>query len=618
MKERWCCIIFILSCFWSFSQTFEIESIKDKIEGNIDTDPHLSKKYMFQLLEHTSQLHDTVVGKTYSHIGIQYNKLAQLDSSEYFMKKALSFTKNYPKVHGDLYLNLAINYRIGSRYKKALQAGETAIELFNKANNKRGIGRAYGEMASVYNYMKDSEKALILLKKAIPILSEYGTESELCVVKQKLANLYYNNGDYAFARDIYEEILNTFAKKKGANYYSTLLTYADCLVRLEENYEAAENALREAVKGFRELSNKEYKWLALSNLAEVYNTQGKVAEAREAFATAHQGLLEIKSSRFMETSVQYLQFLNAQNDFNTALNVIKQLKTTLAELQLKVNAETEIAFLKQAVKTYTQLGMVENSLASFQRMDFLKDSLHNAVNTAKIFEMQESYQNEIQLEKNRVLQENNLLLAENNSKKDKILLLTVLSFILLLLIGFLLFQAHKNKYKLQQELVSSLENAKKTLEEKNELAIQLRQEREIALANKERELIDVATDISEVQKKAMELIENRENPESSQVLAEKLTYLLSRRNYWKYFKGKFVDVHPVFAKQLAEMFPNLSESDIAFSCMLKLQLSNEEIAALMGISAEKVTTMTNALRRKMGLGDDIVRFENIIHNLETH
>ncbi|MEH6766101.1 MAG: hypothetical protein V7655_16495, partial [Aequorivita antarctica] len=123
-------------------------------------------------------------------------------------------------------------------------------------------------------------------------------------------------------------------------------------------------------------------------------------------------------------------------------------------------------------------------------------------------------------------------------------------------------------------------------------------------------------EMSDLQNRIMELIEHRENPESSEVLATKLKDLLSNNNYWKYFKGKFVEVHPVFATQLSEMFPSLSDSDIAYCCMLKLQLSTKEIASLMGISSDQVESKTATLRRKIGMGDDILGFEKLIDHLE--
>ncbi|MCB0468204.1 MAG: hypothetical protein KDC64_08350, partial [Aequorivita sp.] len=406
------------------------------------------------------------------------------------------------------------------------------------------------------------------------------------------------------------------AKEKGTNYYVTLLSYADCLLQLEENYKEAEEALKEAENAFKEMNQKEYMWIAVSNLAQVYVAMGKSQQTQEAFQRAYDGMYQISSPRFLETSVRYLDFLNSKKQYSKAQKVIDRVKASTNSTRMKMNADNEIDFLKQAVFTYGQNGMVENSLQAFERLDFLKDSLNTALNHAKSLELQEAYQNDLQRERNLVLKKNNELLIENNNKKDNILLLGFLSFILLLAIGLVLYRTNRNKLKLQQELVASLENSKKVLEEKNTLEGELRLERERVLENKEKELVQVSMEMSNLQNQIIELIENRDNLESSTVLAEKLKNLLGQNNYWKYFKGKFIEVHPVFALQLAEMFPNLSENDVAFCCMLKLQLSEKEIAALMGISTDQVEVKKTTLRRKIGMGDDILGFEKLIDHLE--
>ena len=212
--------LLLFFCFLH-AQKPQIEKINKQIEKSIATQPDSAKIYMFRLLEHASELHDTTIAKTYSNIGIQYNRLAVPDSAEFFMKKALIYSEKYPFMHARMYLNLAINYRMVSRYQESLDAGAKAIALYKKAGNREGEGIALGEMASNYNYMMDSATALEYLKRSIAILTETGNKRELTVVKQKLANVYYNNGNYAFARDLYEEILPVFAERKSANYYSS-------------------------------------------------------------------------------------------------------------------------------------------------------------------------------------------------------------------------------------------------------------------------------------------------------------------------------------------------------------------------------------------------------------
>lgn len=606
-----------LSLYFSFkAQTPEIDKLNAQIENSVRSNPDSAKIYMFRLLRYSSKLHDTVIAKTHSDIGIMYNRLSVPDSAEFYMIKALEYTEKYPLSRAQMYLNLTINYRMGSRYEESLKSVDSALKYYKKAGNRQGEGIAYGEMGSNYNYMLDSEKALEYLQKSILILSEVGNMKELYVVKQKLANLYYNNGNYAFARDLYEEVLPAFAKNRGSNYYYTLLSYADCLIQLEENYKGAEESLKESVNGLKEVNNQEIMWVSLAKLAHVYDATGRIELAQQEFERAYEGSFTLNSPRFMEISAQYLEFLNDHKKYDEALGVIDRVKTTAKKARLKMNADNEVAFLKQAVSTYGKKGMVEKSLEAFERLDFLKDSLNTAVNHAKSLELQERYQNDLQREKNVVLVANNTLLKENNNKKDKILLLGVLICVLVIVFGIFIYIGNTNKLKLQRELVANLENSKKVLEQKNSLEKELLQEREMTLANKEKELVEVSLDLSDLQNRLLDVINKRENPENSIVFAEKLKDLLSQNNYWKYFKGKFVEVHPAFALLLAEMFPHLSDNDIAFCCMLKLQLSTSEIGSLMGISAGEVESKKGNLRRKMGLEHDILAFEKLIDHLE--
>ncbi len=598
------------------AQTPEIDKLNQQIENSVRSNPDSAKIYMFRMLKHSAELHDTILAVTYSNIGIQYNKLAVPDSAEFYMKKALPYAENYPLTQATLYLNLAINYRIGARYDESLKALDSAMFFYKETGYREGEGVVLGEMGSNYNYMMNSEKALEYLKKSIAILSESKNTWELSVVRQKLANLYYNNGNYVFARDIYEEVLPVFSKKKSSNYYYTLISYADCLVQLEENYKGAEEALNEAITALKAMNNQEIVWVSVSNLAKVYNATGRTQLAQQAYQEAYEGSFQLNSPRFMEISAQYLDFLNNHKLYDQALNVIRRIKSSANIPFLKMNADNEIAFLKETVATYSQKGMLENALEAFERMDFLKDSLNTAINKTKSLEFQEAYQNELQREKNIVLEKNNELLRENNSKKDNILFLSILSFVLVLAIVILLYLANRNKLKLQKQLVLNLENSKEVLEENHKLESKLLAERGRTLANKEKELVQVSLEISNLKSKIIELINLRENPEQSEALAAELKNLLGNYNYWKYFKGKFVEVHPAFALLLTEMFPHLSDNDIAFCCMLKLQLSNKEIGPLMGISAEQVESKKANLRRKMGMEDDILGFEKLIDHLE--
>jgi uncharacterized membrane-anchored protein YhcB (DUF1043 family) len=281
-----------------------------------------------------------------------------------------------------------------------------------------------------------------------------------------------------------------------------------------------------------------------------------------------------------------------------------------------MNADNEINFLKHAVTTYSRNGMIENSLHSFERMDFLKDSINSSINQLKVLELKEAYQNDLQREKNIVLGKNNELLMENNSKKDRIYILSILVFLLIVASGAVIFRTTKNKIRLQKEMLANLEISQQALKDKQRLEKKLYEERGRTLVNNEKELVEVSLGMADLQKKLIDEIDRCKSPEDFIKTTTNLKNLLNKNNYWKYFKGKFVEVHPYFASLLKEMFPNLSENDIAFCCMLKLNVSVSEIASLMGKSEEEIKSAIDTLKRKMGLADNELAFHQLIAHME--
>ncbi|SRX54802.1 tetratricopeptide repeat protein [Aequorivita sp. CIP111184] len=613
MKHFYVAILFFVFPISLLSQTKEVEKLNSQIKNTVFKKPDSAKVYLLRLLGKSSDLHDTVVAKTYSNLGITYTQLGILDSSEYYFNKGIEIAQGQALITARLYSNLSVTLRTASRYSESLEALKKSLALYRKAKFIDGEAIVYGEMASNYNYMLQPEKAIIYLKKAIAIFNKTGNDREVYIIKQKLGNFYFNNGNYVFAKDIFEELLPIFAKEKGLNYYYTLMNYGQCLMALEE-YSSAEKALLETEAGLRRLENLEHRLLTTSLLGKLYGITNRSKEAISNLKEAYEGLYEINSPRFTEVAAEYLKVLNKVQDYKTALIVINSVKPVL-NTRLKMNADNEILLLQNAIITYNAKKLFEESVPMYERVDFLKDSLNNANNVLKINELQEEYQNKLQREKNISLSKNNALLVENNTKQQNIIFLTLFTLALVSAIPFIIYYTNKNKIAIQKTAVENLEKSHIALQEKQELEHELFEEREKTLADKERELIAISLEMADLQNQVTELLDNRQNKEASNEIASQITNIFNQKNYWKHFKTKFVEVHPEFGQNLIQMFPMLSDNDIAFCSLLKLQLTNKEIASLMGISHQSVISKKYRIKRKMALQDDDVSFENLIRDL---
>jgi hypothetical protein len=72
---------------------------------------------------------------------------------------------------------------------------------------------------------------------------------------------------------------------------------------------------------------------------------------------------------------------------------------------------------------------------------------------------------------------------------------------------------------------------------------------------------------------------------------------------WRSFRQKFENVHSNFFNRLQEQIPTATEAEKRFIALTKLDMTNNEIASMLGISPESVSKTRYRLRKKMGEED---------------
>lgn len=70
---------------------------------------------------------------------------------------------------------------------------------------------------------------------------------------------------------------------------------------------------------------------------------------------------------------------------------------------------------------------------------------------------------------------------------------------------------------------------------------------------------------------------------------------------WQNFKILFEKVHSGFLKQLIEKYPKLSQAEIRFLSLAKLNFSRKEMAAALGVSSQSIHTNWYRIRKKLDL-----------------
>jgi DNA-binding CsgD family transcriptional regulator len=78
---------------------------------------------------------------------------------------------------------------------------------------------------------------------------------------------------------------------------------------------------------------------------------------------------------------------------------------------------------------------------------------------------------------------------------------------------------------------------------------------------------------------------------------------------WKKFKKMFDDVYKGFFNRLNIKFPQLTVSEVRLMALIKLEHTNNEMASMLGISAESVRIARFRLRKKLAIQSNADLFE---------
>jgi tetratricopeptide (TPR) repeat protein len=549
-------------------------------------------------------LNDTILGKTYNLYGMYYGVTGKPDSLIKYMQQSLGYLRKYPKLKAKALMNLSIGYRNKAELSKAIQIINQALAIYTKNKDNVGIATAYGEMATNYSYMQNYRQAVNYLLKSIALLKAEKNTDKLPAVQQKLANTYIAMGNYAFAIDLNRECAAAFKKAGDThNYYLTLINLGESLSRTGK-YAEANAVLTEALEGLKGYGDKELIGITQAQLGLLKNLEGNRAGALGWYSQAMGNLYAAKSGWTAGLAGEYIELLNKSGKHDDALAVIE--KITALKFHTKGNPEGQLKFTEASAETYNTLGRTGEAVDAYQRTLALMDTLNNVKQRGAIQEVQAKYQTEIQREKNLRLQANNNVLKRDVQQARTLLWVYIGAGVVVVVLVLLLLRSSVLKNRLQQEELKSVEAERSLIEQQHLHEQELINAQKEIIGEKQRELTSTALRMANYQDSVRDLIERCDNNDITKVAdaRRELQNLVRQQDYWKQFETRFNSLHPEFGTSLAKRFDKLTKNDIEFCSLLKLNLSNKEIASLLQISHESVITKKYRIKKKMGITDD--------------
>lgn len=219
---------------------------------------------------------------TYMNImGLVFREKGSLDSSEYYLHRALRIRENLNDsigIAGTLN-NLGLIAEQKGAFFKALDFYHGATEINQKKNNLSWLASNYNNLGSVYQELGETEKAIRYLERSIEIKKILGNKIGTGISLNTLAVLYKDIGSYEKAQEFVSDAIRIFSELNHKSYMvRAKLNEGNILLR-QYNY-------GEALKVFNEVAYFHENAGNSLGLAESYNNIGTCFEYLNNYSKA--------------------------------------------------------------------------------------------------------------------------------------------------------------------------------------------------------------------------------------------------------------------------------------------------------------------------------------------
>jgi tetratricopeptide (TPR) repeat protein len=585
-----------------------------------------------------------------------------LDLAITMAKKALekSVTEKNPQEKARAQKLIADAYYYKNEYLKAIDWYQASAETEKQINGEKSAGyqNRVGDVGFCYMKLSLYDKADEYYLESLQIARIRLDSLEIASNLNNLGNTAFARGDYPEAIAYFDQTLQLDKLRKSKADISSDLNNIGKVYLVWKKYDKALEYYHEALQMAIEAGNKDMQAIRLSNIGQALELKGDFNKAldfvnqaleldiklgntaKTGIRYSHLGLIYLKTGDYKksfdnlsksltifeatnntQSKVITLNHLGSlmmkQLDFEQALNYFSEAFTLANKYSIK---SEEMRALKNMSDSYESQGKAAEALKYYKQYASIKDSIFNEEKHRQIAEFEARYETEKKEKENKLLRQE----AQIQKKQNTIFILSG-SAALLLALSFMILFSMKRKSLIQNRILHEKENQLHKLElEKKEKENQHLQDVLFAeeqinrlqtekLQQKNRELSTSTVHIlnknevlGNIRKMATEWMkaDDFDKTKNLKKLIREVDHNTDLDEQWEQFKLHFESVHKGFFERLLQKFPNITQNELKLCAYLRMNLSTKEIAQMLNISPESVTTKRYRLRKKLGLEKD--------------
>ena len=447
---------------------------------------------------------------------------------------------------------------------------------FRKAH-PREVMMIVNNTAGTYSYLGDFEAAIDGFSTALEIAIELKDSLNEGKCLQNLGSCFSDLGKYQEANDFFNRSLKLkIAMNDSASIPSTYLALSEIALLDQNDADLAFQYVDQAERISRSLGDSGQLGNALYKRATHYMSQGSYERAEEELS---QAFVIAKAAKYEVLEATILSVLgNCRVQTGDYANARKALMRSLemAENQNRLDIQEYVHYWLS--RAHELEGNSVAALEAFKAFESAKDSLHSMEAEGAAAKFQARY---------KVKQYQKDLLLSNQEKeqavsdRNRILLIGGMLGLFGLIIGWREVRLQRNRKILLQ----------------TKLALQ---EKELVLG---RQKLDTFADRLREKNLLIDELESklREAPKDEIAFDKLLQMKILTDEDWKQFQILFSQAHPNFIGKLRRKHPELTTGEQRLVLLLRLNMTNKEVADILGVSGQAVKVARHRLRKKVGL-----------------
>lgn len=417
-------------------------------------------------------------------------------------------------------------------------------------------------------------------------------EPYLASFHEMLGQVYYFFGRY----DLSEKHLKIALKHTHITESSKIKIYntLSLIYRDKVDNKISEQYLRKAYDQAVKLNDEAWMGILSGNLGYIALTKKQNEKARQLIEFDYRVSTKGKQVSSQLNALALLIELDLSEN-KLAQSTLK-MKTFDSLMIGETNPQLIEIFYHTRVIYYEKLGQFQMALANFRKYVSYKE-----INNEKrqFVNIQNA---EFQIEFERKQGEN--IIYKEKKKLDDLIILGL--FVICLIVGltsFIIIKQIQRKRFQDKELLTL--RAQKM---EDELHATEREMRALlsTMFDKNKEIFELQEQVDLFEKNR----NSRTDSEKEAMLNDLQSFSLLTENDWIEFKRLFEKLNPGFFDFFQDQFPEITSAEIRLAALIKLNLSNLEMARTLAISPDSVRKTNLRLRKKLNIEslDDLTRF----------